>query len=494
MSPEFTAESVWPSALSLIKEQLSEQQFETWFRSIELGQSTDSLLELTVPNSFLSDWLRKKYSDVILNAYAVVHGGMRPALRITVRKSNSCVSVDPDMSKRSSEPEAIQAADRSAQPSDLRGRFDAVRALRDAASIPQPSQPRKRGGASLLEGSTLHSEWRLQNFVTGSSSRVAHAASASLIESNTALYNPLFIHGAVGLGKSHLLQSIALGIQERRPSAKVLYLTCEHYINQYIAAVERGEIESFRQRCRELDVLLIDDIQFLADKEKSQEEFFHTFQQLHTKQRQIVISADVAPPGLSRLNDRLLSCFKWGLVCEVQVPDFDARLEIVRRKSERLGVPMPTDVAAHVAQLVRTNVRELEGAVTRVLGHATLLKIPVTLDLAVTVLRDVRCDRRRTVKLEHVARVVCSAFSAKLAEVQGKRRTQDVAGPRQVSMYLSRKLTPHSLDEIGGYFGGRDHSTVLYAIEKTESRANAEPAFRAHLEALSAQIADEAAS
>jgi chromosomal replication initiator protein len=279
-------------------------------------------------------------------------------------------------------------------------------------------------------------------------------------------YNPLFLHGPVGLGKTHLLQAICQRVLARRPESRILYLSCETFVNQFISAVESGDLENFRYRYRHVDMLLIDDIHFLAKKERTQEEFFHTFNTLYNSKKQIVLSCDSPPREIPTLEDRLVSRFKWGLVTQIEEPDQETRVSIVRRKAERKGVPLPDGVADLIADNIATNVRELEGAVLRVIGYAALTGKKLTMDLAQEALRDVIQPKERKVTIETILRTVADHFGVKASEITGKRRHKSISLPRQVGMYLARRLTDYSLVEIGGQFGGRDHTTVIYANDK----------------------------
>ena len=473
MTRQQAAVSYWQGVLSRIRGRVTEQQFDTWFKAVEPSACSDEVLELSVPNTFSREWLRKKYGDIILGAAAAANGGRRPALRITVREGEA-----------SGDGVAVPGA-------------DTARQAGQSAAIPQEvrdmetrSHPGSVNSASDKDAAGLNPNYTFTSFVSGAGNRLAGAAAMAVAEKDLRVYNPLFIHGGVGLGKSHLLQAICAAWRARRPQARVLYVSCEQFINQFIAAVEKGDLDGFRRRYRELDLLAVDDIQFLANKERTQEEFFHTFNWLHQRQSQVVLSADMEPRALAGLTDRLISRFRWGMVCELERLGYDTRLDIVRRRADMIGVAMPDDVCALVAESVRTNVRELEGAVTRVIGLAHLSGRPLDQALTREALKDTVVERRRRVTIDHIARAVTRHYDVKLAELQSKRRTQAIALPRQVCMYLARRLTGHSLEEVGGFFGGRDHSTVLYGVERIGVRMRDDEDLRETVE----QLAQDAVS
>jgi len=334
----------------------------------------------------------------------------------------------------------------------------------------------------------LNPQYTFENFVTGPCNRMAHAAALAVSDLPGRAYNPLFIHSSVGLGKSHLTQAICQKILATRPDVAMMYVSCEDFVNQFIAAIESGEIEEFRYRFRCLDVLVIDDIHFLADKDRTQEEFFHTFNTLYQAQKQVVLSSDSPPHEIPRLEERLISRFKWGLVVRIDRPSFETRVAIVQKKSRLRGVEVPEDVVKYIATVVDTNNRELEGAVVRVLGYASLCNRSVDVDLAKEALRDLVVAPSRAISIQDIADAVLVRYNARLSDLQSKRRSQSVAVPRQVCMYLARRLTGRSLEEIGAFFGGRDHTTVLHAERKIHRLVERDPAMRGTTEAIERDI------
>jgi chromosomal replication initiator protein len=296
-------------------------------------------------------------------------------------------------------------------------------------------------------------------------------------------YNPLFIHGSVGLGKTHLIQAVCHALLERKRDTKVLYLNCESFTNDFIHALEHTELERFRNRYRYLDILVVDDIHFLANKDRTQEEFFHTFNTLYNAGKQIVLSSDSPPGEIPTLENRLVSRFRWGMVAEIEKPVYETRFSIVRRKARTMGVEMPEDAARFIAETVDSNIRELEGNVVKVVGSALIMERPVTLPLVKEVLRNADNAPPR-ITMEEIINATTRQYQVKVSELQSKKRTQSITLPRQICMFLARQLTGLSLEEIGGYLGGRDHTTVMYAVERVQELEQKDQRLRATIAAI----------
>ena len=335
-----------------------------------------------------------------------------------------------------------------------------------ASSTNAPSGDGAAHGLLWKSDIGLNPKYTFDNFVVGPCNRFAHAAAVGAAEAPGRNYNPFFLHGSVGLGKTHLLQSLCFALLDRNPQTRIQYLSCETFVNHFISALENGNVQKFRNKYRNVDVLVVDDIHVLANKDRTQEEFFHTFNTLYQSGKQIVLSSDSPPKDIPTLQERLVSRFKWGLVTEIEPPCFETRMAILKRKSRERGRELPDDVACLLAERIDSNIRELEGAVTKLLGFAGVTCSQVSCDLAREALRDVFEARKGQPSMEDILTVVCEHFDVKISELQSKKRTNAIAYPRQIAMYLARQITRHSLEEIGGYFGGRDHSTVIYAIEK----------------------------
>ena len=447
---------LWESILQDVQGQVRPEQFETWFRRTALHAADEGRILISVPNDFYRDWLRKYYREVLEKAAASVVG----------RPCQVEFHVDPEL--------GIARA--------------------GAASLALPPGEPETGAAAAPKALhrasdfILNDNYTFENFVVGPDNRFPHAAALGVAENPGKQFNPLFLHGPVGLGKTHLLQAVCHALLQRKPETKILYISCETFINHFISALANGALESFRYRYRGVDMLLIDDVHLLANKDKSQEEFFYTFNALHQAQRQIVLSSDSPPKEITSLHERLVSRFQCGLVAPIEPPCFETRVAILKKKAEARSVDLPDEVATFLAERIRDNVRELEGAVTRILGFASLTRRPIDMGLVREALRETLNHRGRMITIEDVLALVTARFNIKLSDLQSKRRSQSVTLPRQVGMYLSRRFTRHSLGEIGGYFGGRDHTTVLYALERVKEQIEADPKIREVVTEISAQI------
>ncbi len=433
-APSPALEEPWKALQHAIRGRIQNEQFETWFRRATLTHLDESTVRLGVQNGFTRDWLNNYYRSVLEEAVANVFG---PGRKLEF-------AVDPEL-------------------------MVVRRPLPQDPPTPPPpvvsAEPRVR---SLLEASDtqLNPTYLFDSFVVGPCNRFAHAAAVGVSESPGQAYNPFFLHGSVGLGKTHLLQSLCHSILARDAGSQILYLSCETFVNHFIGGLENGDLQKFRTKYRNVDVLVVDDIHLLANKERTQEEFFHTFNTLYNAGKQIVLSSDSPPKDIPTLQGRLVSRFKWGLVTEVEPPCFETRVAILKRKSRLRGQELGDDVTSLLAEHIDTNIRELEGAVTKLLGFANLSSRAITPDLARECLRDVFQERRGQPSMEDILRLVTEHFGVKVSDLQSRKRTNAIAFPRQIGMYLARKVTRLSLEDIGGFFGGRDHSTVLYAIQK----------------------------
>jgi chromosomal replication initiator protein len=317
----------------------------------------------------------------------------------------------------------------------------------------------------------LSPDYTFENFVTGPCNRLGHAASLAVAEQPGKAYNPLFIHGGVGLGKTHLLQAVCQKLLEKQPDARILYLSCDSFINQFILAVETGDMHQFRYRYRQTDLLVIDDIHFLAGRDRTQEEFFHTFNTLYQQQKQIILSADCPPSEIPELEDRLVSRFNWGLVARIEKPCYETRMAILQKKAKMRGLVLPDEVVCYIAAKVQNNTRELEGAITKLQGMSLLQGAAgkIDVDLAKAALGETGTAEQRRITIQQIFDAVTKYYNVRLSDLQSKRRHKSIAFPRQVCMFLARRHTRYSLEEIGGYFGGRDHTTVLHAVRTVDA-------------------------
>ena len=334
----------------------------------------------------------------------------------------------------------------------------------------------------------LNPDYVFEQFVTGPGNRLPHAASVAVAEQPGKAYNPLFIHGSVGLGKTHLLQAVCQKVLERQPDARILYLSCDTFINQFITAVENGDMNQFRHRYRHVDVLVIDDIHFLAGRDRTQEEFFHTFNTLYQGHKQIILSADCPPSEIPELEERLISRFNSGLVARVEKPCYETRVAILQKKARMRGLTLADDVVCYIAAKVENNTRELEGAITKVQGMSLLQNGKIDLELAKAALGDVTTPEQKRITIQQIFDAVTAYYGVRLSDLQSKRRHKSIAFPRQVCMYLARKHTRYSLEEIGGYFGGRDHSTVLHAVRTVGDDMAADPEISRQIVHIDSQL------
>ena len=471
-------DSIWSRILSALRESVRRERYETWFRKTALLELDGERAWIAVNNGFVRNWLQDYYRESIGSAIQSVLGSPR-AIEILVdpeRVSPVARTLAPaDVpSPAATEPEApVTAPDPQAPPRE---------------ETPAASAPTDR----LLPGSdvVLNPHYRFDNFVVGPCNRFAHAACLGVGEKPGKTYNPLFIHGRVGLGKTHLLQSLCRAVLERTPGSRILYLSCETFVNHFILALENGDLDKFRAKYRNVDVIVVDDIHVLANKERTQEEFFHTFNTLYNAGSQIVLSSDSPPVEIPSLQERLVSRFSWGLVTEVETPCYETRVAILKRKSRERGRELTDEVARFVAEKIETNVRELEGAVNRLLGFSSLSGQDISLQLVRQCLSELFAQKRGLPSIEDIMGVVTQRFGVKPSDLQSRRRTNAIAFPRQIGMYLARKITRMSLEEIGGFFGGRDHSTVLYAVEKISRLSSEDPNCRALLTSLSLELQD----
>jgi chromosomal replication initiator protein len=349
-------------------------------------------------------------------------------------------------------------------------------------------QPVESAAASAEEGVPFSNDYTFETFVTGPCNRLAHAACMAVSEAPGKSYNPLYIHGSVGLGKTHLIQATCRKILERHPGVKICVLSCEMFVNHFIESVERGQLHEFRYRYRHGDILAIDDIQFLSDHEQTQEEFFHTFNTLYQAQKQIILTSDRGPGQIPDLEERLVSRFNWGLVAQIDRPCYETRVAIVRKKARMRGIDLPEDAVCFIAGAVESNTRELEGAIARVTMLAQVTGRTIDLLLAQEALGGSSAPARREVTIEDILNAVTSRFNVRLADLQSRKRSRSIAFPRQICMFLARNLTRHSLEEIGGYFGGRDHSTVLHANRTVETLRKNDPQLHATLGLITQEL------
>jgi chromosomal replication initiator protein len=417
---------MWQQVLSIIQTKLSKPSFDTWFKATKASVHGDSLVVVTAPTTFAAEWLESRYTKLV---------------RTTLQEY-------------------------------LGRQFD-VKFVIEENKPPEPAvqqQPIIQAVQAASEETFAHMlnpKYTFDTFVIGANNRFAHAASLAVAEAPAKAYNPLFLYGGVGLGKTHLMHAIGHYILDHNPNTRVLYLSSEKFTNEFINAIRDNRGESFRTKYRNIDVLLIDDIQFLAGKEQTQEEFFHTFNALHEERKQIVISSDRPPKEIPTLEERLRSRFEWGLITDIQPPDLETRIAILRKKARAENLDIPNEAMVYIANQIDTNIRELEGALIRVVAYSSLINEDISSHLAAEALKDIiPSSRPKMITMQDIQQKVGEMYGLKIEEFKARKRTKAVAFPRQIAMYLSREMTDYSLPKIGEAFGGRDHTTVIHAHEK----------------------------
>lgn len=422
-------EDLWNNVLAQAEQKISKPSFETWLKSTKLLSHQNSTVTIAAPNSFARDWLENYYVHLITGILTELTG-QDLLIKFVVQQ------------------------DRDSDDFDL----------------PAPIIQAKNSDNQEISTGMLNPKYTFETFVIGSGNRFAHAASLAVAEAPAKAYNPFFIYGGVGLGKTHLMHAIGHYVLEHNPGAKVVYLSSEKFTNEFINSIRDNKAIDFRNKYRNVDVLLIDDIQFLAGKESTQEEFFHTFNTLHEESKQIVISSDRPPKEIPTLEDRLRSRFEWGLITDIAPPDLETRIAILRKKAKADGLDIPNEVMLYIANQIDSNIRELEGALIRVVAYSSLANKDITADLAAEALKDIMPNAKpRMITILDIQHAVGEHYHIRLEDFTAKKRTKSIAFPRQVAMYLSRELTDFSLPKIGEEFGGRDHTTVIHAHEKIGS-------------------------
>jgi chromosomal replication initiator protein len=424
-----TQHTIWQHVLEYIRQNINDVEYHTWFERIRPLGINNGVLELGVPTSFAGDWIQKHYAGLIQEGLAHL-GAQAPRFELKVIPGTP-----------------IQT--------DI---------FSSAQSTSIPSDPRSR----------LNPKYTFENFVVGPNNRLAHAAALAVAESPGRAYNPLFIYGGVGLGKTHLMHAVGHSVALRFPKLKIEYVSTETFTNDLINGIQRDRMNEFRERYRSVDLLLVDDIQFIAGKERIQEEFFHTFNTLYEARKQIILSSDRPPKDILTLESRLRSRFEWGLITDIQPPELETRIAILKMNAEYRGIWIPDEVLEYIARQVTSNIRELEGSLMRVIAYASLNGVEISKAVAARALSDIFTARETEYLPEEILRAVAEHYGLRPEELRGVGRRKEVVLPRQVAMYLIRELTHASLPEIGQFFGGRDHTTVLYAIQKVQELLDAD--------------------
>lgn len=432
--------NLWDETVKQLEQRLGTQNVETWIRPIRVHTTQPGYLTLEVPNKFFRDWLLEHFLSTIQDIIYDLSNG--------------------------------------------RTRVSIVTSQTTQVPLPQPRQQQ----SERIKQLNLVPKYTFANFVVGGSNQFAHASCLAVANQPGNHYNPLFLYGGVGLGKTHLVNAIGHKVLAQRPYFKVVYLTSESFMNELIASLRRDRMDQFKAHFRNIDMLVLDDVQFLAGKERTQEEFFHTFNSLYEAHKQIVITSDRFPKEIPGLEDRLRNRFEWGLIADIQPPDMETRVAILQKKAELENIHLPHDVAMFIASHINSNVRELEGSLTRLGAFSSLTKNDITIDLAKEVLQNTLKGIHQEVTIENIQKLICEHFNLKLGELKSKRRTKNIALPRQMAMYLCRKHTSTSFPTIGNKFGGRDHSTVIHASKTIEEKIKQDPYVQATIDILTKSL------
>jgi chromosomal replication initiator protein len=433
--------NIWDEVLGRIEAKVNRHSYYTWFKPTSFVADQGATIHVRVPNALFRDWLTKHYSTVINESLTELN-------RTDAGLSFLTEGEDPPALETPAQP--LGDGDLPLETEELPQEL--------AESLPEP----------ITASGGLNPRYTFDTFIVGPSNQFAHAASRAVAEAPSRSYNPLFIYGGVGLGKTHLMHAIGRYVLQHNPGFKLTYISSERFMNEMINAVRYDRSLEFRERYRSVDVLLVDDIQFLAGKEGTQNEFFHTFNALYDAQKQIVISSDCPPHEIPSLEERLRSRFEWGLIADIQSPDLETKVAILKKKAEAEAVPLPDNVAIYIAGKIKSNIRELEGSLIRLVAYASLTGREISLALAQDVLKNILDHDEKAVTIEIIQKFVADYYQLKLAELKSRNNSKSVAIPRQVAMYLCKNLTHASLPEIGRCFGGKHHSTVIHSIRKIE--------------------------
>lgn len=429
-----TNQQLWQAILGNLEVSLSRANFTTWFKNTGIVEKGEGYVLVSVPSAFNKDWISTKYHQEILKALKNIAPEVREVkYRVGILGSPSSHNTE--------------------QP-------------HETSKFTQTNQPRKENSGIFNGG--LNPKYLFESWIVGKNNELAHAAAMAVSKSPGGQYNPLFIYGGVGLGKTHLMHAVGHKISETNPKAKVLYVSSEKFTNDYINSISQKRTEEFKKNYREIDALLVDDIQFLAGKEGTQEEFFHTFNELRDKGKQIIITSDRPPKEIPAVEQRLISRFEWGMVADIQPPDLETRMAILRTKMEKRGVQIPEDILFYIAENIQSNVRELEGALNRLAVYEQMENRGLVLDQAKNILANIIGAKKRVTSVKKIAEVVAEFYSITLDDLLKQSRKKEYVKPRQIAMYLVRKELDSSFPSIGDFFGGRDHTTVMHAVEKIE--------------------------
>jgi len=446
-------DQLWEESIKIIKEKISPQNFETWIRPLKVAAMEDSHARLSVPNKFFKDWLTENYREVISEALSAT-AGKEFGIDFVIQQEG-------DQNPGAPHP---------------------TRKKKILEQLPKENlRPKVHP--------TLNPNYSFERFVVGSSNQFAHAASVAVAEQPAKNYNPLFIYGGVGLGKTHLLNAIGLLCMSIYPGMNVVYVSAEEFMNELILSIRYDKMPQFREKFRNIDCLLMDDIQFIAGKERTQEEFFHTFNTLHDSGKQIVVTSDKFPKDIPNLEGRLRSRFEWGLIADIQPPEIETKIAILEKKAQENNILLPTNVAYYISSHAESNIRELEGFLVRIAAYSSVTGRNIDLDLVKEVLKDIIKQRETNeVSFEDILKAVSARFNVKISEIKSQSKSKNIALARQAAMYLARKLTGNSFPDIGEKIGGRDHSTVIYANNKIRKQLETDSKLKTTLQEIEDQL------
>ena len=420
--------TVWDQIVQQLENELSSHNFNTWINPIRYESIDKQILTVSVPNKFFSDWIKDNYKSKIEEKFRLL---TKDTINLKINISNQKINIE----SKTKEPKKEQISPKTESVNN-----------------------------------TLNEKYTFESFVSGPSNQFAHAAALAVANNPATTYNPLFIYGGVGLGKTHIIHAIGNYIHKNNKNIKIAYYSSERFMNELINSLRYAKMEDFRNKFRSMDVLLIDDIQFIAGKERTQEEFFHTFNALYESHKQIIVTSDKFPKEIPGLEERLRSRFEWGLIADIQAPDVETKLAILKMKADQNNLRLPEDVAFFLANSITSNVRELEGYLVRIGAYASLTSTPIDMEMAKDILKDILVEQNRELTIEFIQKFVANHFNVKTADLKSAKRLKTLVLPRQVAMYISRKMTSASFPEIGNKFGGKDHSTIIHAIKKIEQK------------------------
>lgn len=435
--------ALWDKVVVQLEKELNSHNYNTWINPIQYESMDDNYLTIVAPNKFFSDWIKDNYKSKIEE---IIKSLINKKITVNIKVSNVKLKIESkdEISKTEINETEIQQ----------------------------------------ITNNTLNNKYTFDSFVSGTSNQFAHAAAMAVANNPATTYNPLFIYGGVGLGKTHIIHAIGNYIHNKNKNAKIAYYSSEKFMNELINSLRYAKMEDFRNKFRSMDVLIIDDIQFIAGKERTQEEFFHTFNALYESHKQIIVTSDKFPKEMPGLEERLRSRFEWGLIADIQAPDVETKLAILEMKADQNGINIPEDVAFFLANSITSNVRELEGYLVRIGAYASLTSTPISLDLAKDVLKDILVEQNKQISIESIQKIVANHFNIKIAELKSSKRLKTLVLPRQIAMYISRKMTSASFPEIGNKFGGKDHSTIIHAMKKIEQKMEEDVQLKTTIERL----------